>query len=65
MGAAPGGPGFVTEPRQKLVTVVAVQQIGAHQFDRNGPPDIRIVGFIDNAHGAATEFPLHAIAANE
>jgi hypothetical protein len=55
----------VTEPCQKLISVVAIQQIGAHQFDRDGPPDIRIVGLIYDAHGAAPELPLHAIAANE
>jgi len=55
---------FMAEPGEECLTVVAIQQIGAHQLDRDGPADIRVVRLIDYAHGAAADFPLHPVAAD-
>jgi hypothetical protein len=64
VAATAGGAGLVTEPRQEVLAVLAIQQIGADQFDRDCPSDVWIFGLVYDAHGAASEFALHQITAD-
>ena len=58
-----GGGRFTVEAFAELAGVL-VGRVEQEGLEGDGAPDDRVEPAIDDAHGAAAEFPEHAVAAN-
>ncbi len=47
--------GFALETRQHFIETILVEGIGAYGLDGNAAFDDRVIGFVNHAHGAASE----------